>query len=67
MRLRFVRVFCTAETTARAIEDAFKEFTGRDDIAVVLINQYVRCNERRIARPPAQKRLSAHVCNRLRT
>ena len=29
------------ETTARAIEDAFKDFTSRDDIAVVLINQYV--------------------------
>ena len=31
-----------AETTTRAIEDAFKDFTNRDDIAVVLINQYVR-------------------------
>ena len=31
-----------AETSARAIEDAFKDFTTRDDIAVVLINQYVR-------------------------
>ena len=30
------------ETPARAIEDAFKDFTSRDDIAVVLINQYVR-------------------------
>lgn len=32
----------SAETSARAIEDAFKEFTTREDIAVVLINQYVR-------------------------
>ena len=33
---------CPAETTTRAIEEAFKDFTNRDDIAVVLINQYVR-------------------------
>ena len=33
---------CHAETTTRAIEEAFKDFTNRDDIAVVLINQYVR-------------------------
>jgi hypothetical protein len=26
------------------IEDAFKEFTNREDIAVLLINQYVRSN-----------------------
>jgi len=32
------------ETTTRAIEDAFKDFTSREDIAVVLINQYVRAN-----------------------
>ena len=32
------------ETTTRAIEDAFKDFTSREDIAVVLINQYVRVN-----------------------
>jgi vacuolar-type H+-ATPase subunit F/Vma7 len=31
-----------AETTTRAIEDAFKDFTNRDDVAVLLINQYVR-------------------------
>lgn len=31
-----------AETSARAIEDAFKDFTNREDVAVVLINQYVR-------------------------
>ncbi|RWW03734.1 hypothetical protein GW17_00033076 [Ensete ventricosum] len=29
------------ETTVKAIEDAFKEFTSREDIAVVLISQYV--------------------------
>ena len=29
----------------RAIEDAFKDFTSRDDIAVVLINQYVRTSQ----------------------
>eukprot|EP00887_Chlorella_sp_A99_P004284 scaffold15.g4284.t1 len=28
-------------TTAQRIEEAFKEFTNRDDIAVLLINQYV--------------------------
>ena len=31
----------TAETSVKAIEDAFKEFTNRDDIAIVMINQYV--------------------------
>lgn len=31
-----------AETTTKAIEDAFKDLTTRDDIAVVMINQYVR-------------------------
>lgn len=29
------------ETTIKQIEDAFKEFTTREDIAVVLISQYV--------------------------
>lgn len=29
------------ETTVKQIEDAFKEFTARDDIAIVLISQYV--------------------------
>ncbi|RWW06919.1 hypothetical protein GW17_00029724 [Ensete ventricosum] len=29
------------ETTVKAIEDAFKEFTSREDIAVVLISQYI--------------------------
>ena len=29
------------ETTVKQIEDAFKEFTAREDIAIVLISQYV--------------------------
>ncbi|KAJ3693011.1 hypothetical protein LUZ60_012106 [Juncus effusus] len=29
------------KTTQKQIEDAFKEFTARDDIAIVLISQYV--------------------------
>ncbi|MQL98611.1 hypothetical protein Taro_031319 [Colocasia esculenta] len=28
------------KTTVKAIEDAFKEFTTREDIAIVLISQY---------------------------
>lgn len=34
-------IFCYLETTVKAIEDAFKEFTTREDIAIVLISQYV--------------------------
>jgi hypothetical protein len=49
------------ETPARAIEDAFKDFTSRDDIAVVLINQYVRA--RCGGLPVAARPLSA-VCVR---
>ncbi|GAA0173065.1 hypothetical protein Leryth_000167 [Lithospermum erythrorhizon] len=30
-----------AKTTSKQIEDAFKEFTSREDIAIVLISQYV--------------------------
>jgi len=30
-----------SETTVKQIEDAFKEFTNKEDIAVVLISQYV--------------------------
>ncbi|XP_060193038.1 V-type proton ATPase subunit F [Lycium barbarum] len=30
-----------SKTTVKQIEDAFKEFTTRDDIAIVLISQYV--------------------------
>ena len=34
-------VLTHAETSVKAIEDAFKEFTNREDIAIVMINQYV--------------------------
>ncbi|KAL5729945.1 hypothetical protein ACHQM5_002832 [Ranunculus cassubicifolius] len=30
-----------SKTTVKAIEDAFKDFTTRDDVAIVLISQYV--------------------------
>ncbi|KAL8513702.1 hypothetical protein ACS0TY_012987 [Phlomoides rotata] len=30
-----------SKTTVKQIEDAFKEFTNRDDVAIVLISQYV--------------------------
>eukprot|EP00850_Spirogloea_muscicola_P017855 SM000157S02085 [mRNA] locus=s157:327638:328783:+ [translate_table: standard] len=30
-----------AETTTRAIEDSFRDFTSREDVAIVLISQYV--------------------------
>ncbi|CAI9291307.1 unnamed protein product [Lactuca saligna] len=30
-----------SKTTVKQIEDAFKEFTTRDDVAIVLISQYV--------------------------
>eukprot|EP00270_Netrium_digitus_P019604 TRINITY_DN776_c0_g1_i1.p1 TRINITY_DN776_c0_g1~~TRINITY_DN776_c0_g1_i1.p1 ORF type:complete len:130 (-),score=40.54 TRINITY_DN776_c0_g1_i1:263-601(-) len=30
-----------SKTTTRQIEDTFKEFTSRDDVAVVLISQYI--------------------------
>jgi vacuolar-type H+-ATPase subunit F/Vma7 len=37
------RIFrCTIETTQQQIVDAFKTFTARDDIAVLLISQNVR-------------------------
>lgn len=29
------------KTTVKAIEDAFREFTSREDIAILLINQYI--------------------------
>ena len=32
----------SAETSVKTIEDAFKEFTNREDIAIIMINQYVR-------------------------
>ncbi|KAE9591825.1 putative H(+)-transporting two-sector ATPase [Lupinus albus] len=30
-----------SKTTIKQIEDAFKEFTAREDVAIVLISQYV--------------------------
>ncbi|KAL9816180.1 V-type proton ATPase subunit F [Arabidopsis thaliana] len=30
-----------SKTTVRQIEDAFKEFSARDDIAIILLSQYV--------------------------
>lgn len=37
----FVSWFWFSETTVKQIEEAFKEFTTREDIAIVLISQYV--------------------------
>jgi len=37
------RAVKTEETPLQAIEDAFVGFTQRDDIAIILINQFVRC------------------------
>ncbi|KAH7543243.1 hypothetical protein FEM48_Zijuj02G0163900 [Ziziphus jujuba var. spinosa] len=34
-------IFELLETTVKAIEDAFKEFTAKEDIAIILISQYV--------------------------
>ncbi|EPS59169.1 hypothetical protein M569_15641, partial [Genlisea aurea] len=31
-----------SKTTVKHIEDAFKEFTTREDVAIILISQYVR-------------------------
>lgn len=36
------RLLVAEDTPVPAIEDAFKRFTEREDIAIVLINQYVR-------------------------
>ncbi|XP_031476188.1 V-type proton ATPase subunit F isoform X2 [Nymphaea colorata] len=33
-----------SKTTVKAIEDAFKEFTTKEDIAIVLISQYMNSN-----------------------
>ncbi|KAL1225126.1 V-type proton ATPase subunit F [Cardamine amara subsp. amara] len=30
-----------SKTTVRQIEDAFKEFSSRDDIAIILLSQYI--------------------------
>lgn len=37
----FISCVVFVETTVKQIEDAFKEFTSREDIAIVLISQYV--------------------------
>lgn len=37
----FLLCLYATETTVKQIEDAFKEFTTREDIAIVLISQYV--------------------------
>ena len=34
-------LFACAETTVRKVEDAFKDYTQREDIAILLINQHV--------------------------
>lgn len=34
-----------SETTVKAIEDAFKEFTTKEDIAIILISQYVSSSD----------------------
>lgn len=36
------RLHVAEDTPVPAIEDAFKRFTEREDIAILLINQYVR-------------------------
>ena len=41
-----------AETTVKQIEDTFKDFTTREDIAIVLINQFVRVSPGPSRRPP---------------
>lgn len=38
----YPRLHVAEDTPVPAIEDAFKRFTEREDIAIVLINQYVR-------------------------
>ena len=53
-----------AETSTRAIEEAFKDFINREDIAVILINQYVR--RARGSRSGSTLTL-ALLCLRLRT
>jgi len=41
VRYQYFLLFHATETTVKQIEDAFKEFTAREDIAIVLISQYV--------------------------
>ena len=53
-----------AETSVKAIEDAFKEFTNRDDIAIIMINQYVGNLLRSAALPmcPCPTRCIDEIC-----
>ena len=51
----------SAETTARAIEDAFKDFTSRDDIAVLLFPDVAACA--RLAGLPADTKPADVVGN----
>jgi vacuolar-type H+-ATPase subunit F/Vma7 len=41
VQYQYSLLFHATETTVKQIEDAFKEFTTREDIAIVLISQYV--------------------------
>ncbi|KAA8543308.1 hypothetical protein F0562_021197 [Nyssa sinensis] len=41
MRRKTNYLIVDSKTTVKQIEDAFKEFTTREDIAIVLISQYV--------------------------
>ena len=36
-----VNICCCAETSVKKIEDTFKDYTNRDDIAIILINQHI--------------------------
>ncbi|KAL6536919.1 hypothetical protein OROHE_012503 [Orobanche hederae] len=41
------KMFATCKTNVKQIEDAFKDFTAREDIAIILISQYVSNNHDR--------------------
>ncbi|CAH8301328.1 unnamed protein product [Eruca vesicaria subsp. sativa] len=41
IRRKTTYLIVDSKTTVRQIEDAFKEFSSRDDIAIILISQYV--------------------------
>lgn len=40
-KLIFLLVLFSLETSVKTIEETFKEFTTKDDVAIVLISQYV--------------------------
>lgn len=50
-----------AETTVKKIEDTFKDFTNRDDIAIILINQHVANMIRHLIDNYIQARPSQHL------